>query len=347
MRLTRRGRARILAAAGVGAALVATSLAWTSTAQSATAGVGYGYVWLDDPARPIGSEYTPDLSYQFNSTQATNTVIRRGTGNYDVYFPNLERFGAPSVTPYSVTAGQRCKIGSWRASTSRVAAVVNVRCTTRSGSPTNVRFAATYTVQSSAFGTGAYLWSNVASPPVNQEYIPASAFQYNTAGGTNAVMRLATGFYRVRFGGIAPGPLPGFTVAATGTASVGTYCRAVQLQAGGGSDHTVDVLCRNSSHANVDSAFVLSMVSSGNTMFAPVTFAAHSFIACSETEGTCDVLASTDGAVTAERVAPGQYEVTLPDPLDDGNVQIGGFWALNSGAGICSVSAPPRSPSAV
>lgn len=338
MRVTWRARVRVLATAGLGAALVAGSLTWISTAEAAAAGPGYGYVWLDDPTRPVGSEYTPALNYQLNSTQATNTVIRRGTGNYDVYFPNLERFGAPSVTPYSVTAGQRCKIGSWRASTSRMGAVVNVRCTTRTGSPTNIRFAVSYTFQRDPFGSGAYLWSHVASPTLNQEYTPALAYQYSTAGGTNAVMRLATGFYRVRFAGIAPGPVPGLTVAATGTTSVGTYCRVVQLQAGGGSDRTVDVLCRDNTNTNTDSAFVVSMVNNGNAMFAPVTFSAHSFITCSEADGTCGVLASTNGAVSVARVGPGQYEIAHPNPLNAGNVQIGAFWALNNGAGLCNVS---------
>jgi hypothetical protein len=317
---------------------IAASATWVGPAQAAPASSGYGYVWLDDPARPIGSEYTPSLSYQFNSTQATNTVIRRGTGNYDVYFPSLQRFGSPSVTPYGVTAGQRCKIGNWRASTTIVATAVNVRCTTRSGSPANVRFSVSYTHQRDAFGSGAYLWSNIASPVLNQEYIPAVEFQYSTAGGTNAVMRLATGFYRVRFGGIAPGPVSGLTVAATGTASPGTYCRAVQLQAGGGSDRTVDILCRNSNHTNVDTAFAVSMVNSGNSMFAPVAFAAHSFILCEEADGTCEVRATTNGTVSVTRVAAGQYEIAYPNPLNTGNVQIGTFWALNNGAGLCSVS---------
>jgi hypothetical protein len=73
---------------------------------------GYGYLWLDTADKALGAEYAPMAFYQRNSTGAYNTVTRRGTGSYDVYFPNLARLGTPMVTAYG-GGSERCKVGRW------------------------------------------------------------------------------------------------------------------------------------------------------------------------------------------------------------------------------------------
>ncbi|MGH9164532.1 MAG: cell wall-binding repeat-containing protein, partial [Acidimicrobiales bacterium] len=81
-----------------------------------------------------------------------------------------------------------------------------------------------------------YVWANQAASPA---YTPSTAYQYNSTGGTNTVVRNAAGDYTVRF--------PGLGVAA-GTVSVTSYATADRCKvegwdpaAGGALD--VDVRC--------------------------------------------------------------------------------------------------------
>src|SRR5215831_3505470 len=46
-----------------------------------------GYLWNDQPSSPVNRTITPSPLYQFNSAGATNTIVRTGTGVYDVRLP--------------------------------------------------------------------------------------------------------------------------------------------------------------------------------------------------------------------------------------------------------------------
>src|SRR5207302_517489 len=51
--------------------------------------------------QPISPSYTPSSWYQFNSSGATNTVVRTGVGAYTALLPNLGAYtGHVQVTAY-------------------------------------------------------------------------------------------------------------------------------------------------------------------------------------------------------------------------------------------------------
>ena len=320
-----------MAAAAVAVAVGAGALIWIGPAEAAVAGPGYGYLWLDDPAPTVGVEYTPTAFYQRNSTGARNTVTRRSTGSYDLYFPNLARFGTPMVTAYG-DSSERCKIGSWRgAAWPRSGTVVTVRCTARTGAAVNTRFTATYAyataASASSTGGGAYLWSDRPAPSLDVPYTPNTAYQLNTTGQQNTVTRLRTGYYVVRIEGLSQ--LTGLVVVATG-GSAGTYCGTVAGKAAV-TYFLAYLQCSASDGQPADSAFALTFVESGNTMFAPVTGSAYAFIFCyedfSDEFGGPRTCQSAGGeplppGTSASWVSPGVYEVHLPTDMSAGNVQI-------------------------
>src|SRR5262249_44120584 len=72
-----------------------------SVCLSSAPGDLWGFVRADDPA---AAGYTPSEDFNQNSSNARNTVERRGTGVYDVTFTNLALYGGQggvaSVTAY-------------------------------------------------------------------------------------------------------------------------------------------------------------------------------------------------------------------------------------------------------
>jgi hypothetical protein len=103
-------------------------------------GAKAGYLWADNP---VSASYTPFAPYQFNSTGATNTVTRNGTGDYTVHLPGLSgNNGHVQVTAYG-TGSERCKVGSWGDSGSGLDA--HIRCFTPAGSPVDTLYTVSYT----------------------------------------------------------------------------------------------------------------------------------------------------------------------------------------------------------
>ena len=186
------------------------------------------------------------------------------------------------VTAYG-DSSERCKIGSWRgAAWPRSGTVVTVRCTARTGAAVNTRFTATYAyataASASSTGGGAYLWSDRPAPSLDVPYTPNTAYQLNTTGQQNTVTRLRTGYYVVRIEGLSQ--LTGLVVVATG-GSAGTYCGTVAGKAAV-TYFLAYLQCSAPDGQPADSAFALTFVESGNTMFAPVTGSAYAFIFCYE-----------------------------------------------------------------
>jgi hypothetical protein len=78
---------------------------WTPSAQAQS--FGWAYLLAD---QPTSSSYTPPLAYQFNSSGATNTVVRTGVGAYTATLPFLAAYtGHVQVTAYG-TGSERCKV---------------------------------------------------------------------------------------------------------------------------------------------------------------------------------------------------------------------------------------------
>jgi hypothetical protein len=127
-RTARGAVARLLGGLLAALALVTGMGTWTPSAEAAS--FGWAYLWADQPTAP---SYTPSLAYQFNSSGATNTVVRTGVGRYTAKLPNLgSQTGQVQVTAYG-TGSERCKVERWYPS--GTTQQVNVRCFTSTGTP--------------------------------------------------------------------------------------------------------------------------------------------------------------------------------------------------------------------
>jgi hypothetical protein len=92
-------------------------------------------------SKPTMASYTPRKEYLFNSAGGTNTVRRAGVGVYQVNFPQqqLER-GTVQLSVFG-TQPVHCKVASWGPTSG-----VQVRCFTRTGTPKDQAFQATFLV---------------------------------------------------------------------------------------------------------------------------------------------------------------------------------------------------------
>jgi hypothetical protein len=111
------------------------SMTWVNDSSLLAATTGdWGYVWANEPTT---SSYTPDPSYQSNSSGATNTVARSGVGVYEVDFPNLgKKKGDVQVTGYG--SGAVCNFSGWTGS------AVDVSCYNAAGAPEDSDFTVQY-----------------------------------------------------------------------------------------------------------------------------------------------------------------------------------------------------------
>jgi hypothetical protein len=241
-----------------------------------SAAKGIAFLWADQPTE---ASYTPNLSYQYNSTGAANTMVRNGTGSYTASIPGLTKKGGNvQVTAYgSVPA--RCKVSSWSSSESGTSA--NVLCFDGTGAAADEMFTLAYTIgvpmglwdyehtrgypKDGDTGarhrmspvakptrgypkdgdTGAYAWAD--KPDHTKIYTPPRAFNYNgfgTGGLTVAWQR--TGLYAVTLPGVKY--LDAASVLVTANGDGNTTCSA-------GGYIPVDVNCFDQNGNPVDSEF--------------------------------------------------------------------------------------------
>ena len=171
--------------------LVSIMSAAAPRAAASVGPAGWGYAWANQPSSP---SYTPSLSYQFNSTGATNTIMRTGIGAYTISFPNLgAAAGTVQVTAYG-WGTHTCKVASW--GPSGTTQLVNVRCFNTSGTPVDTYYTVTYARPLSTPQPMAYVW---ADQPSSASYTPSLPYQFNSTGAINTITRLGTGYYSVNF----------------------------------------------------------------------------------------------------------------------------------------------------
>lgn len=341
MSLSVLGRRRVAIPAVLTVLVAGVSLAWVATADAGPNGSGFGYVWADSPTSALGQPYVPSQGYQRNSSGVVNTITRTGTGAYSVFFPNLGAFGTPAVTAYAGT-DERCKVASWRStfSAGRSGTAVAVRCFTRTGTPVNTTFSATYAQAAAGTTTsGAYLWSNRASPSLNSPYTPDARYRFSSAGSGSTVTRTAIGAYEVKF----PSPQQlGFGVVVTATGVSGAdpsvYCTTNEIFSGG-TQTRVLLGCTNAAGAAADSAFAMSIIASGNTMFASGVAADYAMDVCYGDLPDDPSISRTCQGTPADWLDNGLFLVHLPIDMSGGNVQITQVHAdaLNPSWGRCKV----------
>jgi hypothetical protein len=229
------------------AALAASAVPFVADVGVAQAAVtsGYAILWAD---QPTAASYTPNTSFQHNSMNADNTIVRNGVGNYTVTLPGLGGDGGNvQVTAYGSSGTQRCKVASWYPYW--LAQTVNVRCHATSGAASDSMF----TLQYQANGSGAtfydqgYVWAN---SPTTASYTAPAPYSWNSRGGTNTIQRVSTGRYRVTFPLVN---MSGGNVQVTAYGTGSEYCNVVNW--GGG---TADIACYTRTGAAVDTQFSAS-----------------------------------------------------------------------------------------
>jgi hypothetical protein len=219
---------------------------------------GIAYLLADQPTQ---ANYTPNPAYQYNSTGATNTMARNGTGSYTATIPGLTKKGGNvQVTAYG-SGPARCKVSSWSSSESGTSA--NVLCFDGTGAAADEEFTLAYTIgepmglwdykhtkgNPNDGDAGAYAWAN--QPDNTKTYRPPHAFNYNGFDtGRLTVAWQRTGEYWVTLPGVED--LDAASVLVTANGDGNTTCSA-----GGGPEGyvPVDVNCFDQNGNPVDSEF--------------------------------------------------------------------------------------------
>ncbi len=329
-----------------------------STAQPAQAipiwWLGSAYVWSNNATSTIGVPYTPSLAYQYNSTGHDNSVTRLGTGWYSVRFPLLGPLGTALVTAHGGTS-DRCKISHWTGVPgpylNTTDTVLYVRCYTRTGSPVNSRFTASYThPDTGEVPRAAHLWNDQPSAPLNTEYTPSLTYQYNSEGDTNTITRVGTGAYLVRLGKLSTGVLipRQLQVVAHGmpSADPSAYCTMQSSPIDEPPDVLYHVGCFSAAGVGIDSSFVMTYIESGNHILTPVNSYPTAFagVSCNHQYEVCSLSSNWQfdtnpfGSITLDVLNKGQYAVHLPLSLSGGNVAVTSYWANILVSGRCVIA---------
>jgi hypothetical protein len=206
------------------------------------------YVLAD---QPVNANYTPDSTYQFNSTGASNTIERSGVGWYDVSLPGLETStGHAEVS--AAFAGGYCEVVAMTAFPT-VAESIRVYCRDATGAKADGLFTLIFTDGQGLKKPGstgvAYL---LADQPAALGYVPAATTRFQSNGGIPHVHRNSAGHYNVQLGGMSAG----------GAAEVTTYgsssnrCEISSLPMTG-SPVTIGVVCVKPDGTPADTKFGL------------------------------------------------------------------------------------------
>jgi hypothetical protein len=293
----------------------------------------WGYVWSNDAT---SASSTPSPQYQRNSTGGISTLIRQGTGVYQVRFKNLGVYygGTVNVTAYG-TGAAHCKTGGWTPSLADQ--LVTVYCFDAAGALADSRFTATFTrpITSTRFG---YVWASTASPPLNVPTTPSLTYQFNSTGAANTITRAAVGAYTVRLPGLGG---PGGTVTVTGYGSSSDSCK-VNWWSWSGAEALVSVRCQNAAGAAADEQFTLTFHGEVGILGVATDAGYEHGYAWADQEAVASYTPSpsysynSDGNTnTATRSSAGVYQVQLP------GLGTGGFFTARGHVQVTAYGSGP------
>jgi len=281
--------------------------------------------------QPTTASYTPRADRRFNSSGATNTVTRSAVGAYRVRIPGMAAGGMPHATAYG-SSPTHCTVPGWGPGGPGLDQLVDVRCFTPTGTPTDSQFTVGFVSPRNRFGAYADLW---ASQPSTPDYNPP-IFNYNsttTTPAVNRIQRAGVGVYLVWLPGLGPaadGPSAG-TAIATATGTTTGWCRASGWGTSG-QDVLAVVTCRTASGAPADATFTFTYANQLSLLGLPGGRAAYVLAdqetAASSTPDARRQYNSSGELNTIQRTGVGSYTVVLPGLKDfaaggEGNVQIG------------------------
>ena len=222
--------------------------------KSGTGSTQEAYVWADAPTT---ASYTPNATYQFNSSGVQNTITREGTGLYTVTLPGQTAVGGTvEVTAYGADS-DHCKVESWGQSGDDT--VVNVRCFDAASTRSDSRFTLNFVngTQPNGALSYSYAW---ASSATSASYTPSLSYQEGfIAGDVGDVAtditagRTSTGRYFVDLPGMSS---TGSNVQITAHGSGSSYCKVSGWQ-GDEANTRASVACFNATGTLADTRFVI------------------------------------------------------------------------------------------
>jgi hypothetical protein len=290
--------------------------AFASHAQAQTV----GWVWYNGSA-------TPNPAYSYNPSGGGISIYRSEPGYYFVTFDGLSGSATELGTGIATAYGSKatCEGGSISVSGASLVEVVN--CWNPTGGQVDSDFSLVLEQRASWSGAGenAYVYGVQPDAVIGVPYIPAAAFSFNSAGGTNSVTRTATGAYTVMMPGLAH---LGGTVQAdagntfdTANGAESTRCQVTSWGVQSGTT-VAYVACVGPDGNPVDAVFgVIYANAALPSQNAPVTLTgayawANNPTSVSPYKPNAFYQYNTysSGALTAQRLAghTGEYQVNLP-----------------------------------
>jgi hypothetical protein len=195
-----------------------------------------------------GTDYTPDLSYQFNSTAVANTIHHPAAGVYEVSLPGMS--ASEGNLQVTTASDGFCRVTGWADNSGTLVATVN--CWNVVGSLSDEAFDLMYTDGVGTTGVSrphaAYLF---ASKPTKLSYTPPAGYLYST-GSSPTIKRRGKGSYVVTLPGMTAGGAASVTAVGTGK----SRCQLGSISTR--KPQKVSVLCFNVWGAPVDSQFTFS-----------------------------------------------------------------------------------------
>ncbi len=201
-----------------------SSAAWAQPAR------GLAWAWV--------TGVTASSDYQFNSAGGTITVTNPSTGQYAVNIPNM---GTPGGIAQVVAYGggnHYCNIAFW--GQSGTIQQIGVKCYTAAGIAADGSFSVLFYKEDRAAAqwSNGYLWANQQS---TASYTPSGAYNYNSKGGSNTVVRISAGRYTATFPNLAPLPHLGSPMVTAYGSGNTDRCR---IESWGGGKSECDRQCR-------------------------------------------------------------------------------------------------------
>jgi hypothetical protein len=321
-RRSRRRRTVVL-----GAALAALPLVLP---QMASASGTWAYVWADDAT---AASYTPNLGYQASSSGLALSIVRTGTGLYNVLIPGVGggSGGTRSIVhavAYGVDNPSRCKIYDW-GSTGIDDVWVTVACFGPAGAPADSRFVASYTQPTSVGHPFALLW---AGTPWLRSYTPGPDVQFSTAGRLGKVTRQGAGRYTVTLPRLATA-FGTAMVTAQGAAPIDIRCKIASFVPVRRNEK-VKVNCFDETGAPADTQLDLTFADHTSTL-AVERPSAYVLANGGGVPNPLFSFNSSSGTNSVDWLSTGQYRVVLPGMgVFGGHVEV---VAYGPGSGYCTV----------
>jgi hypothetical protein len=198
---------------------------------------------------PTTTDYTPDPSYNFNTSGVANAIHRLGTGQYEAHLPHMADSGNIQV---SATGDATCKLGGRHAGTNEL--IANVNCYAPDGDAMNASFTLLYMNHVGPTTVlrprAAYLFANKSTTGT---YTPNSSFAYSSTDMSLTVRRSGLGRYTATLSGMPKGGAAFVTAVGTDKAR----CQLTSIRTDG-TPQKVGIACFKPNGSAVDSKFMLA-----------------------------------------------------------------------------------------